>query len=135
MSAKVRSAGSILPVVEETDSLAPAIAAWYAEREDQLVEREISLIRVYQFKMPDGIGPYRGGPWPSTWWEEFWRSLERVSERREEYLRLWRERHQDGGRQTELAGYLEMDPALCPYKRHGQQRLRDFGIGGGEADG
>lgn len=119
------------PVAEGLD---PARAAWYEERERDLVASEVSLIRVYQYKIPDAVGPYRdySAPWPNTWWEEFWRSLERHVEKRRSFERLYRERHQPGGRQADLTGYLEMDPSICPYKPHGQQRLTDFT--GGQAD-
>lgn len=104
----------------------PAWAAWYDQREAGKVERAVGLIRVYQFKMPDGIGPWRRGPWPRDWWAEFWNSLERTTEEREEFFRLWDERNLPGGRQAELSGYLEMAPSVCRYKRHGQQKLADF---------
>lgn len=117
-----------------SDTLDPARAAWY-DREAELVDSAVAMIRVYQYKMPDGIGPLRGygAPWPQNWWDAFWDRLESeaVLEQREVFCRRWRERHQAGGRQTTLDSVARRDPALCPYIRHGQQELGDFG---GEVD-
>lgn len=109
-------------MVERIDA---AVRDWY-ERERRHVEREIDLIRVYQFKMPDGIGPLRGGPWPKTWWEEFWRKMEFHNEERPVFLRLWRERNAPGGRQQTLDEAFAMSDELNPYVRAGQQRLDSF---------
>lgn len=113
------------------DGLDPAVADWF-DREDRYIEQEIEMIRVFQVKMPDSIGPLRGGPWPNTWWEEFWRSLEReaVVDQRREFVRRWRERHQDGGRQATLAEKLDRnEPERHRYFRGGQRDLSDYAEG------
>lgn len=109
--------------------LDPAVSAWY-DFEAEMIESAISMIRVYQFKMPDGIGPYHHwqAPWPRDWWEAFWERLESDAfvEQRTLFIRRWREKNLPGGRQSELSRYLESDPRWDRYKPHGQQHLVDY---------
>lgn len=105
---------------------APAEAGWY-DREDGYVQSAIEMIRVYQFKMPDGIGPYRDpkAPWPNDWWDAFWESLERevVVEQRKLFIRRWLERNAPGGRQDTLDAKMR---EWHPYVVLGQTDLANF---------
>ena len=125
-----------MPSDELPSGADPAVQAWY-DREDSHVEHAIEMICVYQFKMPDGIGPFRRGPWPNHWWDEFWRSLEReaVVDQRREFTRRWQERHAPGGRQTRLDEQLGVDPNFSEYILGGQVSLEHFAEGGALADG
>lgn len=99
--------------------------AWFDQREDRHVSRAIDMIRVYQYKMPDGIGPLRGGPWPQDWWTAFWRRLDHTTEERATFLRTWAER-QPGGYQKTLTEAFSVDHDRHPYIRRGQQTLEAF---------
>ena len=61
----------------------PPISAWYRDRERELVESKIDLIRVLEFKCPLEY----------DWWDVFWESLDRLPERRRESCRNYRRRH------------------------------------------
>lgn len=119
-------------VERETDPTHPAMQAWYEEREAEIVQRAIDVIRVYQFKMPDSIGPYRdtAAPWPNTWWEEFWRSLERKIEERAVFVRYWQECNQEGGYQTSLPEIFSVDHERHGYIMAGQVDLTAYADGG-----
>jgi len=112
----------------------PAEAAWYDEHEDDFVESAISMIRVYQYKMPDGIGPYYHWeqPWTQDWWTRFWEMLEReaVVKQRRLFINRWKERNQPGGRQRTLDMLDRHDPERCPYIVAGQQDLDAYADGG-----
>lgn len=118
------------------DPAHPAMQAWYDQRERELVQREMDLIRVYQYMMPDGIGPYRDyqAPWPNTWWEEFWRSLERKIKERRVFVRYWKERNQPGGYQTSLTEMFAVDHERHGYIMAGQVDLSAYAGRGGADD-
>lgn len=105
---------------------------WYCEREDDIVQKAIDMIRVYQYKMPDGIGPYRHyqAPWPRTWWDVFWTRLENVPDRRAVFIRRWLERNQPGGYQTSLSEMFNLDRESHRYFLAGQPPLDTFADGG-----
>lgn len=108
---------------------APAVAAWY-DREAEYVQRAVDLIRVYQFTMPDGIGPYHdhAAPWPRDWWDEFWSRLEHESvvEHRQVFHRSWIERHAPGGYQQSLGEVFGVDHDRHAYIVAGQRELADY---------
>jgi hypothetical protein len=112
--------------------LDPAVATWYAGREDVLVQSAINQIRTLQFKMPDHVGPYRPGPWPTDWWSVFWETLERegVVEQRRLFVRMWKEENASGGYQKSLDEVFSVDHERHEYIVAGQQDLEAFADGG-----
>lgn len=102
------------------------IQAWLDQRLSSKIDREIDLIRVYQFKMPDGIGPLDGGPWPQTWWDAFWDGLDLATDERDEFIRNWVERNADGGYQLSFDECFAVDPESHDYFRAGQQTIESY---------
>jgi hypothetical protein len=63
-------------------ALEPAHRAWL-RKEQELLEKELDMIRVHQYKIPGGI----------DWWDEFWQSLQSIPNRRRTFKRNYRRKH------------------------------------------